>query len=53
MTDTDLLTPREQLIAKVLDQIVTDVDSGDLTAIFELLSNIPDRELEAYLPQGV
>jgi hypothetical protein len=41
----------EHLIDRVLDQIVKDVEAGDLTAIQELLFNIPEKELEAYLPE--
>ena len=48
----DIGTVREALIAQVIEQIKTDFENGDETAIFELLANIPDRELEAYLPEG-
>lgn len=47
-----LLDPREILIDRVIEQIKTDISNGDVTAIFELLANISDRELEAYLPEG-
>lgn len=39
----------ESLIDKVLDQIVADVESGDLTAIELLLLNVNDNDLFAFL----
>lgn len=48
----DVGTVREALIVRVIEQIKADFENGDETAIFELLSNISDRELEAYLPEG-
>jgi hypothetical protein len=41
----------EQLIDRVLDQIKIDFESGDLTAIEELLGSVPKAKLEAYLPE--
>ena len=38
---------------KVLDQIVEDVEIGDLTAIEELLRTVPIERLIAYLPEDL
>jgi hypothetical protein len=38
-----------QLIDRVLAQIERDVDSGDLTAIHELIADIPDEKAVHYL----
>lgn len=46
----DIGTVREALIARVIEQIKADFENDAEAAIFELLSNISDRELEAYLP---
>jgi hypothetical protein len=43
---------REQIIDKVLSHIKIDVECGDLTAIEELLNNIPTEYLVDYLPEG-
>lgn len=56
--DLDSFTNREScmnqsLIDRVLTQIVKDVSIGDLTAIEELLSQVPDSKLENYLPESV
>lgn len=45
------MTPREQLLDRVLDQIALDVEDRDFTAIEELISRLPDRDLIAYLPE--
>lgn len=45
------MSARELLLDAVIGQIVKDVEAGDLTAILELLFNVPDKELEAYLPE--
>ena len=42
---------RENLIDAVLDEIVRDVDNGDLTAIEEMLKSVPTKVLEGYLPE--
>ena len=47
-----VITPREELVNRVLNQIVRDVESRDVTAIEELLGNVPDDVLVAYLPEG-
>lgn len=44
------LTARDQLIDQVLNQIMEDVDVGDVTAIEELIRNCDDNDLRAYLP---
>lgn len=43
----------KQIIEQVLDQIVEDVEIGDLTAIEELLRNVPVEQLLAYLPEDL
>ena len=43
---------REVLIDKVLSQLLTDLEGGDLTAIVELLVDVSDDALIAYLPEG-
>lgn len=42
---------RETLIDKVLVQIVQDVLVGDMTAVEELIKDIPDEQLKAYLTE--
>ena len=42
---------REDLINEVLNQILQDAKDFDLTAIEELIKNIPDEALMAYLPE--
>ncbi len=41
----------ELLIDRVVEQIRKDLDSEDVTAIYELLAYLPDKVLEAYLPE--
>jgi len=43
----------QQLIDDVLNQILQDVKDFDLTAIEELIKNIPEKVLIAYLPEEV
>jgi hypothetical protein len=43
---------KDQIIDKVLKHIKIDVECGDLTAIEELLNNIPTEYLVGYLPEG-
>lgn len=45
------MTPREQLLDRVFDQLQEDMRNGDFTAVEELLSNLPDDVLKAYLPE--
>lgn len=45
------MTPREELLDRVFDQMMEDMRNGDLTAIEELLSNLSDDVLIAYLPE--
>ena len=40
-----------KLIDKVLEQIKEDVINGDVTAIEELLKNVPIESLKSYLPE--
>ncbi len=43
---------KQQIIDKVLKHVIIDVECGDLTAIEELLNNIPTEYLVGYLPEG-
>ena len=43
----------QQLIDDVLNQILQDVKDFDFTAIEELIKNIPEEVLKAYLPEEV
>ena len=38
-------------IDKVMEQIKKDVEAGDMTAIEELLRDVPDESLKSYLPE--
>lgn len=42
----------QQLIDKVLAQIVLDVNIGDLTAVEELLKSVPESKLVGFLIEG-
>jgi hypothetical protein len=41
----------DDLIERVLRQIDLDLQSGDLTALEELLKRVPEQVLESYLPE--
>jgi hypothetical protein len=41
----------DNLIDLVIRQIQDDVDSGDVTALEELLKRVPVKVLESYLPE--
>lgn len=41
----------QYIINKVLDQIVSDVEDGDLTAIEEMLKSLPADVAIGYLPE--
>ena len=41
----------EELIDKVLDQIIDDVSKGDHTAIAELIKDIPSEKLKSFLSE--
>jgi hypothetical protein len=43
----------QQLIDDVLNQILQDAKDFDLTAVEELIKNIPEDVLKAYLPEEV
>lgn len=45
------VTAIELLVDRVLAQIVKDVNSGDLTAVQELILNCPVTALETFLPE--
>lgn len=44
---------KQELIDKVLKQIVRDVEVGDLTAIEELIKDLPDEVGVSFLSEGV
>jgi hypothetical protein len=46
-----MTSEREVLLDWVVEQIKKDVDNGDFTAIYELLMELPDETLIAYLPE--
>jgi hypothetical protein len=46
-----MTSEREVLMDQVLDQMVQDVNNKDFTAIYELLMQLPDETLIAYLPE--
>lgn len=41
----------QTLIEAVIEQIQRDIAEGDLTALEELLKNVPETNLQAYLPE--
>ena len=41
------------LVELALEQIVRDVEAGDLSAIEELLRFVPEENLIAYLPEEI
>jgi hypothetical protein len=41
----------DNLIERVLRQIEVDLQTGDLTALEELLKRVPTKVLESYLPE--
>lgn len=43
---------RSQLTNAALQQIVNDVDSGDLTAVYELLAQVDDETLQGFLSEN-
>ncbi len=43
---------KEQLVERVITQIVEDVDSGDTTAIHEMFDKVHETVLESFLPEG-
>ena len=46
-----MITEREVLIDCVVEQIKKDIDSGDFSAIYELLMGLSDENLVGYLPE--
>jgi hypothetical protein len=42
----------QNLIDLVLNQLAQDISNKDFTAIDELLSVVPEKNLIAYLPEG-
>ncbi len=47
----DFAIAKQELIDKVLETIKADVINGDVTAIEELLKNVPIEILKSYLPE--
>lgn len=45
------ISQRERLLDAVISQIKEDIENGDLTAIYELILELPDKTLQAYLPE--
>jgi hypothetical protein len=43
----------QKLIDKAIEQIKKDVESGDLTAIDELLKYVPTQKLEVFLSEDL
>lgn len=43
---------KESTLDRVLEQLVKDVASGDLTAIQELLADIPEDKAQHFLPES-
>ena len=41
----------DELVDKVIGQIYLDIESGDITALEELLKRVPAKVLESYLPE--
>jgi len=41
----------QELVDRVIGQIQLDIDSGDVTALEELLRRVPAKVLESYLPE--
>lgn len=46
-----MITERETLIDQVIEQIIKDIDSGDWSAIYEMLMELKTETLLAYLPE--
>lgn len=42
---------KEVTLELVLQQIAKDVESGDMTAIAELIADIPEKKCLAFLPE--
>ena len=40
-----------KLLNEVLEQIRLDVESGDMTAIAELIADVPDKKAKHFLPE--
>lgn len=47
-----MMDDMQDLVDLVIGQIKLDIDSGDVTALEELLKRVPARVLESYLPDG-
>jgi hypothetical protein len=44
---------KEQLVERVITQIIEDVDNGDTTAIHEMFNTVHETVLEGFLPEEV
>jgi len=51
MTNEQAEEKRQQLIDRVIYNIKKDIDNGDTTAIYELLSFCPTKNLVGFLPE--
>lgn len=45
------IKPTDELLDKVVEQIIKDYNTGDTTAIYELLKKVPTENLESFLPE--
>lgn len=45
-------TEQTKLIDAAIEQIKRDLEAGDSTAIAELLTHVPQRNLQAFLPEN-
>ena len=43
---------KKEILDLVLEQIAKDVEAGDMTAIEELIADIPNDKAFHYLPEG-
>jgi predicted transcriptional regulator len=50
-TTIEVMVERKALIDAVIEQILKDVEDGDTTAVWELLSFIPYDNLLQFLPE--
>ena len=53
ITTTKGRSMNQKLIDKAIEQIKKDVESGDLTAIDELLKYVPTQKLEVFLSEDL
>ena len=51
IVEVNIMNEMQELVDKVIGQIQLDIDSGDVTALEELLKRVPTKVLESYLPE--